>query len=181
VELELPFTQRHQAMNTLAALNAYAALGLPMERAWEGVSDIQLSPWRGEEIPLGGGGFVINDAYNANPDSMRAALLHLAERAPNRHKIAVLGEMAELGPESEVYHRAIGELATELRIEVVGVGQPASAYGPVIWAQTVDDTMLAVRSLLRPGDVVLVKASRSVGLEGIADEIANIARAWSPY
>ena len=81
VELELPFTQRHLAVNTLAALHAYDALGLPLDRAWEGVAGIRLSPWRGEEIALPGGGFVVNDAYNANPDSMRAALEHLAERA----------------------------------------------------------------------------------------------------
>ena len=67
-------------MNTLAALNAYAALGLPLDRAHEGAAAIRLSPWRGEELELPGGGFVINDAYNANPDSMRAALEHLADR-----------------------------------------------------------------------------------------------------
>ena len=81
VDLELPFTQRHLVSNTLAALHAYDALGLPLDRASEGVPGIVLSPWRGDEIPLPGGGFVVNDAYNANPDSMRAALEHLAERA----------------------------------------------------------------------------------------------------
>ncbi len=100
VELELPFTQRHLALNTLAALHAYAALGLPLDRAHEGVGGIRLSPWRGEEIALPGGGFVVNDAYNANPDSMRAALEHLAERAGERRMIAILGEMAELGEAS---------------------------------------------------------------------------------
>ena len=93
----LPFTQRHLALNTLAALHAYDALGLPLDRAHEGVSGIRLSPWRGEELALPGGGFVVNDAYNANPDSMRAALEHLAERAGARRKLAILGEMAELG------------------------------------------------------------------------------------
>ena len=97
IRLELPFTQRHLAVNTLAALHAYDALGLPLDRSQEGVPDIRLSPWRGEEIALPGGGFVVNDAYNANPDSMRAALEHLAERAVERRRIAILGEMAELG------------------------------------------------------------------------------------
>jgi UDP-N-acetylmuramoyl-tripeptide--D-alanyl-D-alanine ligase len=180
VELALPFTQRHLAVNTLAALHAYAALGLPLERAADGVAGIDLSPWRGQEIALPGGGFVVNDAYNANPDSMRVALEHLAERAGARRKVAILGEMAELGPESGRYHRGIGELADELGIEVVGVGEPARAYGPVAWAADRDEVLRAAAPLIRPGDAVLVKASRAVGLEGIADEITNIARAWSP-
>ena len=72
--LELPFDQRHLAENVLAALTAYDALGLPLERAEEGARSIALSRWRGEVRELPGGGFVVNDAYNANPTSMRAAL-----------------------------------------------------------------------------------------------------------
>ncbi len=177
VELELPFTQRHLAVNTLAALHAYDALGLPLDRAHEGVAGIRLSPWRGEEIALPGGGFVVNDAYNANPDSMRAALEHLAERAGDRRRIAILGGMAELGSASDEYHREVAELAAALGIEVVGVGEPARAYEPVAWAATSDEAVALARALIEPGDAVLVKASRAVGLEGIADEIANFARA----
>jgi UDP-N-acetylmuramoyl-tripeptide--D-alanyl-D-alanine ligase len=180
VELELPFTQRHLALNALAALHAYAALGLPLERAAEGVPDIRLSPWRGEETKLPGGGFVVNDAYNANPDSMRAALEHLDERADDRRRIAILGEMAELGAASETYHREIGALAASLGVEIVGVGEAAHAYEPVAWAATVDDVRELACSLVQPGDAVLVKASRAVGLEGIADDITNFARAWFP-
>ena len=179
VELDLPFTQRHHAANALAALHAYAALGLPLERANEGAKDITLSPWRGQELPLPGGGFVINDAYNANPDSMRAAITHLAEHAGDRRRVAILGEMAELGEAGERYHEAIGELAAYLELEVIGVGEPARAYRPAVWAADVKDATDAARAFLRPGDAVLVKASRAVGLEGIADEIANFARAWS--
>jgi UDP-N-acetylmuramoyl-tripeptide--D-alanyl-D-alanine ligase len=179
VELTLPFTQRHLALNALAALHAYAVLGLPLERASEGVAGIRLSPWRGEETLLPGGGFVVNDAYNANPDSVRAALEHLAERAGDRRRIAILGEMAELGASSEAYHRELGELAAGLGIEVVGVGEGARAYEPVAWAATVGDAREFARSLIRPGDAVLVKASRAVGLEGIAGDITNFARAWS--
>ena len=177
VDLDLPFTQRHLAMNTLAALHAYEALGLPLDRAHEGVSGIRLSPWRGEEIALPGGGFVLNDAYNANPDSMRAALEHLAERAGERRRVAILGEMAELGDASATYHREIGVLAADLGIEVIGVGKPARAYEPVAWAPAADEALVLARALIEPGDAVLVKASRAVGLEGIADEIANFARA----
>jgi UDP-N-acetylmuramoyl-tripeptide--D-alanyl-D-alanine ligase len=179
VELELPFTQRHHVVNTLAALHTYAALGLPLERASEGALAIRLSPWRGEETTLPGGGFVVNDAYNANPDSMRAALTHLAERAGARRRVAILGEMAELGEASHRYHREIGELAAELGIEIIGVGEPARAYEGATWAADGEDAVEAARALLRPGDAVLVKASRAVGLEGIPAEITKIARTWS--
>ena len=180
VDLELPFTQRHQAVNTLAALHAYAALGLPLDRAGEGARAIELSPWRGEELRLPGGGLVVNDAYNANPDSMRAALEHLAERAGPRRRVAILGEMAELGESSHDFHRRIGELANDLDVEVIGVGERARAYDPAAWVPTADQVAGVARSFLRPGDAVLVKASRAVGLEGIAEEIANFAEAWSP-
>jgi UDP-N-acetylmuramoyl-tripeptide--D-alanyl-D-alanine ligase len=180
VDLELPFTQRHHAVNTLAALHAYAALELPLDRAHEGASGIELSPWRGQELPLPGGGFVVNDAYNANPDSMRAALTHLAERAGAEHRrVAILGEMAELGRAAESYHVAIGDLAAELDVEVIAVGTSALAYRPAVWAPEPAAAIEAARAFLRPGDAVLVKASRAVGLEGIADEITNFARAWS--
>jgi UDP-N-acetylmuramoyl-tripeptide--D-alanyl-D-alanine ligase len=179
IELELPFTQRHLAVNALAALHAFAALGLPLERATEGVPHIRLSPWRGEETPLPGGGFVVNDAYNANPDSMRAALEHLAARAGERPRRAILGEMAELGVSSLGYHREIGELAKALGIEVIGVGEPARAYSPEAWAACAEEALALAKERIRPGDAVLVKASRSAGLEGIADGITNFARAWS--
>ena len=180
VELELPFTQRHHALNVIAALHAYAALGLPLEHAGQGAAAIELSPWRGQETPLPGGGFVVNDAYNANPDSMRAALVHLAERAGDRRRVAILGEMAELGETAEVYHREIGESAAELGVDVIGVGPAARAYGPKVLVADAQAAIEAGRDYLRPGDAVLVKGSRAVGLEGIADEITNIARAWSP-
>ena len=181
LELELPFTQRHLALNTLAALHAYVALGLPLDRVAEGVAGIALSPWRGEETELPGGGFVVNDAYNANPDSMAAALVHLAEHAGDRRRVAILGEMAELGEQSAAYHDRVGGLAADLGIDVIGVGEPARRYSPALWVESAADVVGAAREYLRPGDAVLVKASRAVGLEGIADEITNIARAWSPY
>jgi UDP-N-acetylmuramoyl-tripeptide--D-alanyl-D-alanine ligase len=179
VDLELPFTQRHLALNTLAAVHAYDALGLPLDRVHEGLPGIRLSPWRGEETALPGGGFVVNDAYNANPDSMAAALVHLADRAGDRRRVAILGEMAELGDHSAAYHDGIGELAADLHIEVIGVGERARRYSPAVWVDSAAQVAEAAREYLGPGDAVLVKASRSVGLEGIADEITNFARAWS--
>ena len=82
--IRFPFTSRHQAQNALTALTAYDALGLPLDRLAESAAAVRLSPWRGEELPLPGGGFVINDAYNANPTSLEAALRHLAERGAGR-------------------------------------------------------------------------------------------------
>jgi UDP-N-acetylmuramoyl-tripeptide--D-alanyl-D-alanine ligase len=175
VQLELPFTARHQAENTLAALYAYEALGLPLARAQEGVAAIAFSPWRGEELPLAGGGFVVNDAYNANPASMRAALLHLCERAAGRRRVAILGEMAELGEEGPRYHREIGALLRELGIEVlVAIGPLARGYmEPGVETMRWLDGSEGFDDLVRPGDAVLVKASRAAGLEGIAPTLAN--------
>ena len=182
VRLELPFAQRHLAGNVVAALTAYDALGLPLDRAAEGAAAIRLSRWRGEARDLPGGGLVINDAYNANPISMRAALLDLDERAAGRRRVAVLGEMAELGDESPGYHGEIASLLQELGIElVVAAGDPARAYlDGAAEGVVVDDAagFADLLDLLRPGDVVLVKASRAVGLEGIPPLIEKHFQAW---
>jgi UDP-N-acetylmuramoyl-tripeptide--D-alanyl-D-alanine ligase len=179
--LELPFTQRHLAENVLAALTAYDALGLPLQRAVEGARSIALSRWRGEVVALPGDGLVVNDAYNANPTSMRAALRDLAERADGRRRVAILGAMAELGVESERYHAEVGDLILELGIElVIGVGEPARAYLAHADGFVVEDAAAfdRIAASLRPGDAILVKASRSVGLEGIPALIQKHSRAW---
>jgi UDP-N-acetylmuramoyl-tripeptide--D-alanyl-D-alanine ligase len=168
-----PLTSRHQAQNALTAMTAYEALGLPLERLAESAATVLLSPWRGEELPLPGGGFVVNDAYNANPTSMEAALRHLAERGAGRRLVAILGGMAELGEHTDRHHRELAELAGELGIEVVAVGDVARAYGFEMWVSDADAALEAARKLVEPGDAVLVKASRSVALEGIAPALAN--------
>ena len=177
--LRFQLTARHQLQNALTALVAYEALGPTLDRAGEGAAAVEVSRWRGEELPLDGGGLVINDAYNANPTSMRAALLHLRDRAGERRAVAVLGGMAELGDSSAAYHAGVADLARELGVQVLAVGETARAYDAVDW---VADAAAAVEQLadaLRPGDVVLVKASRAVGLEGVAPALANRAGAWS--
>jgi UDP-N-acetylmuramoyl-tripeptide--D-alanyl-D-alanine ligase len=183
LRLELPFTQRHLAENVLAALTAYDALGLPLDRAGEGVGAIRLSRWRGQARELPGGGVVVNDAYNANPISMRASLLDLAERAGGRRRVAILGEMAELGDESARYHAEVASLVRELGIElVIGVGEPARAYlAGAAESRFVRDAASfdgAVLADLRPGDAIVVKASRAVGLEGIPALIEKHSEAW---
>jgi UDP-N-acetylmuramoyl-tripeptide--D-alanyl-D-alanine ligase len=169
LDLEFPFTARHQAQNAAAALLAVQALGLPLP---SGRVDVELSRWRGEESSLPSGGLLINDSYNANPASMRAALEHLAEH--DGRKVAILGEMAELGPTSPEYHRDIGELVSDLGIDVVlGVGELAKAYGGE-WVENAAKAAERAPELVRPGDVVLVKGSRAVGLEVVAEALAGV-------
>lgn len=176
IELPVPFTVRVQAANLVGALLTYVALGLPLERAAEGSAEIAFSRWRCEETPLPGGGLLINDAYNANPASMRAALEHLVERAGSRRTVAVLGEMAELGIEGPRFHEELGAVAQELGVDViVGVGELGRRYGPDEWAPDAAHAIEVVRSVVEPGDTVLVKASRAVGLELVAESLAGVA------
>jgi UDP-N-acetylmuramoyl-tripeptide--D-alanyl-D-alanine ligase len=171
VELELPFTSHHQVENTLTAVAAYWASGLPLDRIGDGAPQIELSRLRGEELPLPGGGVLINDCWNANPASMTAALRDLAGRNGGR-RIAVLGGMAELGPEGPRYHREVGELATELDV-VVGVGELARDYGPTHWVADAEAAAALLQELIEPGDMVLVKGSRAVGLESVAANLTQ--------
>ena len=172
--IRFPLTSRHQAQNALTALTAYDALGLPLDDLQSAADTVELSRWRGEELALPGGGVAINDAYNANPTSMRAALEQLSTRAEGR-KLAILGGMAELGEHAERYHREIGELARELGIEVVAVGELARGYGAETWVADAEGATAVARELTGPGDAVLVKASRALALEGVAPALANRA------
>jgi UDP-N-acetylmuramoyl-tripeptide--D-alanyl-D-alanine ligase len=183
--LEFSFSSRYNATNALAALAAYHALGLPLGKAGRGARHVQLSRLRGEEIALPDGGILINDCYNANPLSMMAALDHLSERAGERRKVAVLGDMAELGAGAASYHREVGAAASRAGVDVlVAVGPLARSYTEgargvptVRWAPTVEAGLGALRQLLRPGDCVLVKGSRSMGLEAIGEAVAVVPTA----
>jgi UDP-N-acetylmuramoyl-tripeptide--D-alanyl-D-alanine ligase len=170
IRLETNYSSRHQLRNTLAALTVCDALGLQVA---DGSIEVEFSPLREEEIELSGGVLLINDCYNANPLSMHAALAHLAERAGSRRRVAVLGEMAELGANAATYHREIGEAATEAGVdELVAVGELARGYGEAAkWFATAAEAGEAVRDLVRPGDVVLVKGSRAVGLEAVTAKL----------
>jgi UDP-N-acetylmuramoyl-tripeptide--D-alanyl-D-alanine ligase len=173
------FTARHQADNAAAALAALDALDLPRpERV-----DVEFSRWRGEELPLPGGGLLINDSYNANPVSMRAALAHLAATAGERRRVAILGEMAELGPGAPAFHEELGrELGPHGVEALLAVGELARGYVegaagvPVTrWAPDAAAAAAEARQLVEPGDCVLVKASRAVGLEVVADALAAVS------
>ena len=126
---------------------------------------------------------MINDAYNANPDSMRAALKHLAATAGDRRRVAVLGDMAELGPGAPAFHEEIGaEAERQGVVALVAVGELARGYLdgasgiPVTrWAPNAIGAVTAVEEVVQPGDCVLVKASRSVGLELVAEALAAVS------
>jgi len=171
-------SSRHQAANASAALAALDALGLPRPAC----VDVDFSRWRGEELELPGGGLLINDAYNANPISMRAALDYLSERAGSRRRVVVLGDMAELGPGAPEFHRQVGEEAGRTGVEVlVAVGELARSYldgatgVPVTrWVADASAAVQAADEVVEPGDCVLVKASRAVGLEVVAEALAAV-------
>ena len=170
IHLETNYSARHQLQNTLAALTVCDALGLEIA---DGRLDVEFSPLREEELTLPGEILVLNDCYNANPLSMRAALENLAARAGSRRRVAVLGEMAELGDGAEAYHHEIGRAVAELGVnELIAVGPLAQAYGGD-WVATAAEALAALQSLLQPGDVVLVKGSRAVGLELIAANLTS--------
>jgi UDP-N-acetylmuramoyl-tripeptide--D-alanyl-D-alanine ligase len=163
------YSSAHQLANTRIAMAVAEALGVPLP---EGELMVEFSKLREEERELAGGGLLLNDCYNANPISMRAALVHLVERGNGRRLVAVLGEMAELGAEAPAYHREVGGLLRELGIsDVIAVGPLARDYGGE-WVATAAEAAKRLRAELRPGDVVLVKGSRSVGLEAVAENLA---------
>jgi UDP-N-acetylmuramoyl-tripeptide--D-alanyl-D-alanine ligase len=178
-EIEFSFAARHQAANAVAALTACEALGVPLP---EELVDVSFSRWRSEESDLPDGGLLINDAWNANPVAMRAALQYLVERAAGRRTIAILGEMAELGENAAAYHDEIGRLVRDLGVDhVFAIGPMAKHYTTHVnastWSARLDDRdsfLEQVREELGPGDVVLVKGSRSVGLEFVAAALAGV-------
>ena len=133
--------------------------------------NVEFSKFREEERPLPGDGVLLNDCYNANPVSMRAALEHFVVRAGDRRRIAVLGDMLELGPGAPEYHREIRDLVQELGIEqVIAVGELAREYGGD-WVATAAEAAERLRAELRPGDAVLVKGSLGVGLAVVAENL----------
>jgi UDP-N-acetylmuramoyl-tripeptide--D-alanyl-D-alanine ligase len=165
--IELPFDAAHLRRNAMAALAAARAIGVEPS----GAIDVALSDRRGQRIELPGDVVVVDDCYNANPMSMRAALDELA-RAPGR-RIAVLGDMLELGPDEVAFHEEIGAYARERSDVLVTVG-PLAAHMSGRYA-TADAAEAAgiVRELMAPGDTILVKASRGVGLQAVAEALAS--------
>jgi UDP-N-acetylmuramyl pentapeptide synthase len=169
--LELPFSSAHMLVNARAAVAAARALGVEPS----GRVEVALSAMRGQRIELPGHVVVVNDCYNANPMSMRAALDDLAVSAEGR-RVAVLGDMLELGPDERRFHAEIGEHARAVGVELlVTVGPLAREMQGDHAVDTAAEAARLVAGLVAPGDTVLVKASRGVGLEVVAEALQEAA------
>ncbi len=178
----------HHVGNALAAAAVALECGMPVDGAADALSQATpVSRWRMEVTERADGVVIVNDAYNANPESVRAALTTLATigRARSGRTVAVLGPMAELGSDGPAAHQEMGRLAGELGVaRVLAVGEGArpiadaaalegSGVGESSWEPDVDAAVARLRAELRPGDVVLVKASRAASLERVALAIAD--------
>lgn len=184
--VSLQFHGRHYVANALAVAAACLSLGLPLEQVASALSSATpRSKWRMEAHRGIDGTTVINDAYNANPESVRAALQTLAAMASGHRAWAVLGEMLELGDASESEHADLGRLASSLGIQLVcvGIGTKAmhraaiEAAGSSTWVASADEVTQSLREGLHIGDVVLVKASRGIGLDKVAIALIDMLEA----
>jgi len=177
----------HNVPNALAAAALARELGLGLADIADGLSAaVARSRWRMEVHRRADGVTVINDAYNANPESVRAALEALAHLAQGGRAFAVLGHMAELGDTSPARHSEAGELAARILgpalAGLIAVGPEAaplldgarqirSWHGEALGVPDGPAVLAVLADRLKPGDVVLVKASREVRLEGVAEEL----------
>ncbi|WP_123570015.1 MULTISPECIES: UDP-N-acetylmuramoyl-tripeptide--D-alanyl-D-alanine ligase [Frigoribacterium] len=178
----------HHVMNALAALSVVGEWGVDLDRAvtvLEGVT--RAERWRMEVLDAPGGVTVVNDAYNASPDSVAAALKTLAQiTGPDHRSVAVLGEMAELGEYARDEHDRVGRLVVRLNVgQLVVVGHEArhihmaaglegSWDGESVLVDTIDEAYDFLQGTLRAGDVVLVKSSKSAGLRLLGDRLAGV-------
>lgn len=169
------FCGEHYVTDALAALGAFLELGHPLADARRGAGRVTFSDLRGEVAALEGGGLLLNDAYNANPLAMRAAIDHLVELAAGRPAVAILGDMYELGPRAAQYHTEVGSYAAEMGVRVMAVGALARDYlvdaPDEVWYPSVEACLAEMPAALPAGAAVLVKASRGLRLERVADWI----------
>jgi UDP-N-acetylmuramoyl-tripeptide--D-alanyl-D-alanine ligase len=181
VPVTLAVPGEHMVSNALAAAATAAELGVPIADAADALGTAAISRWRMETFLTSDGVHVVNDAYNANPESMSAALKSARVMAGDGKLIAVLGTMAELGPISDVEHERVGELAARIRVDrVIAVGADARIIATsaaregvepenVAWYEDPAEALADVRRHARPGDLVLFKGSRVAGLERLAE------------
>jgi len=183
--VSLPIPGRHNVYNALAAAAVGLHVGVPLDRVVAGLSQARITSMRMETFTTAGGITVVNDSYNANPSSMRAAIETLATMQSTGRRIAVLGDMAELGSLSELAHFELGESFSELPIQLlVTVGPRAKRIGDgaiaagrerdsVYTCATADEASEVLDDLLESGDIILVKASRVMGLERVVEGIVT--------
>jgi UDP-N-acetylmuramoyl-tripeptide--D-alanyl-D-alanine ligase len=171
LELTVPFTARHQLANLLAAVAAAQAVGVEPS----GAVEVSFGPLRGELIELPPSLTIINDCYNANPLSMRAALDDLATYEPQGRRVAILGDMLELGATEVADHHALGEYAAAHGVDVLIAVGPLSEHmafdGEKHHVNDAQEAAALAAELLQPGDVVLVKASRGIKLEAVVEAL----------
>jgi UDP-N-acetylmuramoyl-tripeptide--D-alanyl-D-alanine ligase len=179
--LDFPFSGEHYLSDAQAALAAFVELGYRLDEARSGAGQVVFSELRGEVVELSGGGLLLDDSYNANPIATMAALDHLATLAGARPKVAVLGDMRELGVGAPRLHREVGEHAARLGVQLVAVGELGRHYlcgAPhESWVGGVDEVLAALPRALAPGSAVLVKASRALRFERVA---AAVKEAYPP-
>ncbi|MEY4019114.1 MAG: hypothetical protein RLZZ590_414, partial [Actinomycetota bacterium] len=187
-KVRLKILGEHHVMNALASLSVADQLGVDRDEAIAALESMELAErWRMQVSHRSDGVTVINDAYNASPDSTRAALQTLAQLGKTgRRTIAVLGEMAELGHASRTEHDAIGRVVVRLNIDqlvVVGEGARLIHSGAVLegswdgeslFFDEIDRALEAVREMLEPGDIVLVKSSKSANLRHLGDKLMEV-------
>jgi UDP-N-acetylmuramoyl-tripeptide--D-alanyl-D-alanine ligase len=178
----------HHVQNALAALAAARELGVDLDQAVAAIETVaRAERWRMEVLHPSSGAIVINDAYNASPDSMAAALKTLAQiRGAEDRTVAVLGEMAELGEYSDEEHDRIGRLVVRLNVRkliVVGhgarhihnaAGLEGSWDGESVLVETADEAYDLLREDLGAGDIVLVKSSKSANLRYLGDRLGEV-------
>ena len=178
VEAEIPVPGVHMVRNALHAVAAGRVFGLTLEECAAGLKGIQLTKGRLEQ-KIVRGIHILDDTYNANPDSVAAALRTLSQVPAAGRRIAVLGRMGELGTQAEEGHRSVGAVAAQEGIDyLIGVGEEArwiteAAYGAgmgrVQHCDSVEDCVKALRATAKMGDIVLVKGSRSARMERIVE------------
>ncbi len=169
--VQLAVTGAHMAVNAAAAAAVGLVLDVPLAEVVAGLEGATLSPWRMEVARTPSGALVVNDAYNANPTSMAAALEALAALPATGRKVAVLGPMAELGDDAPERHVAMAALARSLELPVMAVGTPDYGDGPGVTRFDDIDGAVAALGELGADDAVLVKGSRVAGLERLAERL----------
>jgi UDP-N-acetylmuramoyl-tripeptide--D-alanyl-D-alanine ligase len=184
VPVRLPVVSRVMVGNALLAAAVGAECGLTLDEIARGLEAVQL-PGARMRVVTARGAWIINDAYNANPDSMKAALVALSEFPGASRRLAVLGSMGELGQHAVELHHAIGEFAARQDLAfLIAVGPHAKAYakgalaaglghGQIVAALDAEEAAIALETLLREGDVVLVKGSHFMGLERLVADVAG--------
>ena len=177
--ITLPMVGIHNVLNALLGIAASYKLGLTVDEIKEGLKNLEATSMRLEFIENEFGIEIINDCYNASPDSMKAALDVLKNREGKR-KIAILGTMRELGDEANRCHKEVGEYAKDRVDLLVSCGEHIDDFkegfekNRIKLYNTKVNLINDLNSIIKPGDVVLVKASRGEKFEEIVEELKNI-------